>query len=50
MEEEIGMIARQIDETKTVFERMKLEKDQIKRIATSLVLYAAVLLLFELLL
>ena len=50
MEEEIGMIARQMDETKTVCERMKLEKDQKKRIAISLILYAAVLLLFELLL
>lgn len=50
MEEEIGMIARQMDKTQTVFERMKLEKDQLKRIAISLILYVTVLLLFELLL
>jgi hypothetical protein len=50
MEEEIGMIARQLDETKTVYERMKLEKDQLKRIAISLILYVVVLLLFKLLL
>ncbi len=43
---EIGQIAKIIDKEMTIFERMKVNKDNLKRVGLAVIFYLAAMLVF----